>query len=119
MIQKDKIMCEECYWTGLRSDLLEAQDPFDAAAKCYGCPECRSINCFTPLCDEEGCKKEASCGWPSDDGYRQTCGKHYREGKKPYSPPYETIDVPMTEEMRREAEQHCAENVRKFIRCDL
>jgi hypothetical protein len=29
------------------------------------------------LCDEPGCYNYISCGWPSDDGYRQTCVKHY------------------------------------------
>ena len=29
------------------------------------------------LCDEPDCYDSVSCGWPSDDGYRQTCGKHY------------------------------------------
>ena len=30
------------------------------------------------LCDEPGCYKDAGCGWPSKDGYRMTCGEHYR-----------------------------------------
>ncbi len=28
-------------------------------------------------CDEPGCYEEISCGWPSPDGYRQTCGDHF------------------------------------------
>jgi len=32
------------------------------------------------LCDEPDCFKYISCGWPSEDGYRTTCGDHY-EGK--------------------------------------
>lgn len=31
-------------------------------------------------CDEPGCFKQVSCGWPSENGYRSTCGDHY-EGK--------------------------------------
>lgn len=27
-------------------------------------------------CDEPGCEREASCGWPVPDGYRRTCGEH-------------------------------------------
>lgn len=27
-------------------------------------------------CDELGCSAIASCGWPSDTGYRRTCGHH-------------------------------------------
>ena len=30
------------------------------------------------LCDEPGCYKDAGCGWPSKNGYRRTCGEHYR-----------------------------------------
>lgn len=28
------------------------------------------------LCDVDECYKSASCGWPSDNGYRHTCGEH-------------------------------------------
>jgi len=28
------------------------------------------------LCDEPDCFKSASCGWPSDEGYRHTCRDH-------------------------------------------
>jgi hypothetical protein len=28
-------------------------------------------------CDEPGCHKQRSCGWPSKTGYRNTCGEHY------------------------------------------
>jgi len=33
------------------------------------------------LCDVEGCSHYITTGWPSDDGYRRTCTKHYREYK--------------------------------------
>lgn len=29
------------------------------------------------LCDEPGCFEYISCGWPSESGYRSTCGEHY------------------------------------------
>jgi hypothetical protein len=29
-------------------------------------------------CDEPGCYKQISSGFPTDNGYRQTCGDHYR-----------------------------------------
>jgi hypothetical protein len=29
------------------------------------------------LCDEPGCFKYVSCGWPSENGYRSTCSEHY------------------------------------------
>ncbi len=27
-------------------------------------------------CDEPGCKKQRTCGWPSPKGYRHTCSEH-------------------------------------------
>jgi hypothetical protein len=41
-----------------------------------------SLKPLLHLCDEPGCFKNAGCGWPSEDGYRRTCGDHYREQKK-------------------------------------
>lgn len=32
-------------------------------------------------CDEPGCRKHISCGWPSKQGYRQTCSDHYHHEK--------------------------------------
>ena len=40
------------------------------------CPHCGECECFTNVCDEPGCQSEATCGWPTGDGYRRTCGKH-------------------------------------------
>lgn len=34
-------------------------------------------------CDEPGCGRVATCGWPSDGGYRRTCGIHYRAALAP------------------------------------
>lgn len=31
------------------------------------------------LCDEPGCMKRRTCGWPSETGYRHTCGEHMRD----------------------------------------
>jgi len=33
-------------------------------------------------CDEPGCYDEISAGWPSPNGYRSTCSKHYQEGNR-------------------------------------
>ena len=41
-----------------------------------------SLKPLLHLCDEPGCFKNAGCGWPSENGYRWTCGEHYREHKK-------------------------------------
>ena len=46
------------------------------------CPHCDMEHvwpCPTiPRCDEPGCDRETSCGFPTDAGYRRTCGDHYR-----------------------------------------
>lgn len=33
--------------------------------------------CKEAQCDEPGCKKQRTCGWPSDRGYRNTCSEHW------------------------------------------
>jgi len=33
-------------------------------------------------CQAEGCKKEATCGTPTKDGYKRLCGSHYNEVNK-------------------------------------
>ncbi len=40
------------------------------------CPECRAAEQLEPLCDEPGCDKVASCGMPTENGYRRTCWTH-------------------------------------------
>ena len=37
------------------------------------------LKSFLGICDEEGCWKEASCGWPSEENYRHTCSAHYKD----------------------------------------
>lgn len=32
---------------------------------------------YLNICDEPGCYEQATCGWPSGDDYRRTCGPHY------------------------------------------
>jgi hypothetical protein len=64
--------CDACGGEG--SFALASADP---------CPHCDMQHvwpCPTiPRCDEPGCERETSCGWPSPAGYRRTCGEHYRE----------------------------------------
>ena len=40
------------------------------------CPQCGCVEEFTNICDEPGCKREAGCGFPTENGYRRTCGEH-------------------------------------------
>jgi hypothetical protein len=38
--------------------------------------ENKELKAFARICDEPGCFKPVTCGWPSDDGYRSTCYEH-------------------------------------------
>ena len=49
----------------------------DAVIKAYKNGDEKKLKDALGLCDEPGCFNYVSCGWPSDDGYRTTCGKHY------------------------------------------
>ena len=31
------------------------------------------------MCDEPGCYKPVSCGWPTEDKYRLTCLEHMKK----------------------------------------
>ena len=53
---------------------LNMKDEILEVAKTEGYDKIKPI---IGLCDEPGCYDYISCGWPSDDGYRQTCSQHY------------------------------------------
>lgn len=36
----------------------------------------KELKTFAGICDEPGCFKPHTSGWPSDDGYRWTCYEH-------------------------------------------
>lgn len=71
-----KVRCEECDWHGEESEILTAKNPFDETETINGCPNCKSVDSIRVACDEPGCFEFSSCGTPTDNGYRQTCGKH-------------------------------------------
>lgn len=75
----DKVQCEVCAWIGTAAQILHAPSPFDADDILDGCPQCKSVNTLHALCDEPGCTEPVSCGTPTKDGYRQTCGEHAPE----------------------------------------
>ena len=68
--------CDECGRVTTEDALLSAEHPFDAEDVVYGCPQCKSINCFSRVCDEPGCEDIATGGRPTPEGYRQTCWDH-------------------------------------------
>lgn len=80
-----KWRCTECGWVGSLAEILCAPNPFDPENgndRVSGCPECKAVNEFEALCDVEGCLELGGCGWPSRDGYRHTCHKHYEAEKE-------------------------------------
>lgn len=67
--------CQGCYMIIPDSEFLVAGDPFKKGEVVYGCPECGDMD-SDPVCDREGCRRSATCGTPTPDGYRTTCGPH-------------------------------------------
>lgn len=79
-----RLVCSEwrCGWVGSESEALQAPDPFCDGSTLIACPKCREQTLRT-CCDEPGCTMEASCGTPTDGGYRTTCGKHQPNAQDP------------------------------------
>ncbi len=78
-IEKDKVRCVECGWHGREESVLiekNAASPFEITNEIEGCPECFDVNTINRVCDEPGCWVFVSCGTPTKDGYRSTCGEH-------------------------------------------
>ena len=74
---EQKINCQECGWHGLENELLSASNPFDVEDTIFACPECKIVeSTIVNACDEPGCWSDVSCGTPTPEGYRSTCGKH-------------------------------------------
>lgn len=69
-------VCKECGWKGSGEEVLEAANPFDANDTISGCPKCKSAQTMRTTCDEPGCWEPDTCGTPTPNGYRRTCGKH-------------------------------------------
>lgn len=69
----------------LLDDGMTISNEFDLDLKnkvieAYKSKDEKSLKQALGLCDEPDCFNYISCGWPSDVGYRATCGEHY-EGK--------------------------------------
>ena len=74
---RDKCVCANCGWHGLRSNLLEARHPFIPRDVVVGCPSCFEVDTIRKACEFPRCHEEVTCGGlDADDVYRSTCGKH-------------------------------------------
>ena len=71
-----KVVCETCGWTGMWSEVQSGRNPFNPDEPLQGCPACDDVNTMRTACDEPGCWHFATCGTPTPNGYRSTCGKH-------------------------------------------
>ena len=74
-----RFKCRECSTDFDEGEILLARNPFDETEMITGCPKCKAPDSFELLCDVEGCKRPATCGTPTEQGYRQTCGLHLPE----------------------------------------
>jgi hypothetical protein len=69
-------LCLNCRFIGVESDFEKANVPKYAAVWTV-CPRCETPESVAIVCDEPGCKRESSCGFPtSSGGYRHTCFDH-------------------------------------------
>lgn len=69
--------CTACEWHGTEAQIDRVNDPKPGSTAIWNvCSRCRDAEQFVNMCDEPGCNNEAGCGWPSDNGYRRTCGEH-------------------------------------------
>jgi len=72
----NELLCRECGWLGKMNEVMKAPNPFDNGT-ITACPECRTIEDLAVVCDIPDCNKEATCGTPTDNGYKRCCGEHY------------------------------------------
>lgn len=72
-------LCQACHWCGGDPELLRAPNPFDPEVlTIVGCPQCKAVDEIVSACDEPGCQRASSSGFPTPNGYRLTCGPHAR-----------------------------------------
>lgn len=71
-----KCRCDVCGFVCDTTQLLSAANPFDAELQVSGCPRCHRVEQDQPACDAPGCSEPVTCGTPTQDGYRMTCGRH-------------------------------------------
>lgn len=75
-IDAGRWMCRECGAVSVVAGMLTAPNPFRPDDTIHGCPDCAGIDCFDLLCDEPDCERPTTCGTPTANGYRGTCGLH-------------------------------------------
>lgn len=79
-MSEKQYMCGGCGHVISDSKTLTAINPFCARQEVHGCPDCFCVNDLTLVCDEPKCYELATGGYPTDGGYRRTCGAHMKIG---------------------------------------
>jgi hypothetical protein len=79
----DRLGFDPDAYAPLCSDGLTISNYFDlntvsAAREALAAGDHEKLKKVLSCCDEPGCYNEISSGWPSEKGYRATCGEHYR-----------------------------------------
>ena len=79
----DRLGFDPDAYAPLCSDGLTISNDFDldtvpAAREALAAGDHEKLKKVLSCCDEPGCYNEISSGWPSENGYRTTCGEHYR-----------------------------------------
>lgn len=82
----DKWICLECRFIGPIAEFDKVKDP-RGDDEWTVCPKCRTPEHVTMACDEPGCSEVSTCGFPTEAGYRRTCGNHYRPKPHQAGPP--------------------------------
>lgn len=88
IVENIRWRCNSCGGISTSPELLSAPNPFLAEDQITGCQWCRQCTeGFMLLCDEAGCERIGSCGWPTGNptdqwgGYRTTCFEHRGTGE--------------------------------------
>lgn len=73
-------------YAGLFPDGMTISNEFDLSLKdnvieAYKSGDDKKMREVLGLCDVPGCFNHVTSGWPSENGYRQTCSEHYEVKK--------------------------------------
>jgi len=71
--------CRACDTLLPTAKILKAPNPFNLNDIVEGCPKCKAVTQFVPVCDMAGCRSDGTCGMPTPGGYLWLCHIHYSE----------------------------------------
>lgn len=71
----NKVICNDCDWRGTHSELLESINSF-LQEIVFSCPNCKSTDNFSRICDEKDCWSLKDVGFATEEGYKFFCYKH-------------------------------------------